>query len=182
MFAVFKGWLGETTVRAGLWFWLDGKVYRRFHNLVIPSQGRTTQIDHVIVSPCGIFVIETKNMKGWIFGDEQSRQWTQIVFRRKTRFQNPLHQNFGHVKALAEFLNFPDFAFHSLVFFIGDSTFKTPMPPNVLMSGLSTHIKSVRGEILTPEQVEYACARLKEVKINPSASRREHVEGLKRRI
>jgi hypothetical protein len=70
---------------------------------VLPSQGSTTQIDHVLVSVYGIFVIETKNMKGWIFGDERSAQWTQSIFGKKSRFQNPLRQNYRHVKALAEF-------------------------------------------------------------------------------
>ena len=75
MFAAFKGWLGEKAAQAGMWLRLDGRIYRRAHNLIIPSGGGTTQIDHVIVSVHGIFVVETKNMKGWIFGDERSHQF-----------------------------------------------------------------------------------------------------------
>jgi restriction system protein len=108
MLAVFKGWLGEKGAQVGMWLWLDARVYRRVHDLIIPSGEGTAQIDHVIVSVHGIFVVETKNMKGWIFGDERSSQWTQSVFGRKSRFQNPLHQNYRHVKALAEFLNVPE--------------------------------------------------------------------------
>jgi restriction system protein len=53
---------------------LDSRLYRVFHDLYLPRpDGKgTTQIDHVVVSRYGIFVIETKNMTGWIFGDANS--------------------------------------------------------------------------------------------------------------
>jgi hypothetical protein len=79
VFALLKGWLGEKSTQFGVYMelGLDANVYRRVHDLVLPSQGGPTQIDHVLVSVYGIFVIETKNMRGWIFGDERSLQWTQ---------------------------------------------------------------------------------------------------------
>ncbi|MEO5913818.1 MAG: nuclease-related domain-containing protein [Luteolibacter sp.] len=70
----FKGWLGEMMViRFGLRK-LDPALYQTFHDLYLPrpdGQG-STQIDHVVVSPFGIFVIETKNYRGWIFGSENA--------------------------------------------------------------------------------------------------------------
>ena len=51
--------------------------YTILHDLMVAdSNGRTTQIDHIVVSRYGLFVIETKCFKGWIFGDEKSRVWT----------------------------------------------------------------------------------------------------------
>jgi hypothetical protein len=47
------------------------------------------------VSRYGVFVIETKNMKGWIFGDPQQKTWTQKIYRHTTKFQNPLLQNYN---------------------------------------------------------------------------------------
>ena len=58
------------------------------------------QIDHVVVSIYGIFVIETKNYSGWIFGDENSQYWAQVIYKTKNRFYNPILQNRGHIKAL----------------------------------------------------------------------------------
>ena len=46
--------------------------YVIFNDLLFESNGRSTQIDHVVVSPYGVFVIETKGYKGWIFGGENS--------------------------------------------------------------------------------------------------------------
>lgn len=181
MFAAFKGWLGEKGAQAGMWIWLDGKVYRRIHDLVIPSQGGTTQIDHVVVSVHGIFVVETKNMTGWIFGDERSRQWTQSIYGRKSRFQNPLHQNYRHMKALAEFLGVSEGVMRPLVFFFGDGKIKTAVPANVLTEGLCTYIKSFHELVLTPSQVDEIFSRLVGIKAQPAASHRMHVAGLRER-
>ncbi|WP_350617509.1 nuclease-related domain-containing protein, partial [Pseudomonas sp. HY7a-MNA-CIBAN-0227] len=76
------------------------------NNVTLPlPNGGSTQIDHVIVSIYGIFVIETKNYKGWIFGNEKQRQWTQAFPNgRKYKFQNPLRQNYLHIKTLADLL------------------------------------------------------------------------------
>ena len=53
--------------------------YYRLNNITLPlANGGSTQIDHIIVSVHGIFVIETKNYKGWIYGNEKQRQWTQV--------------------------------------------------------------------------------------------------------
>jgi len=182
MLAAFKGWLGEKGAQVGMWLWLDARVYRRVHDLIIPSGEGTTQIDHVIVSVHGIFVVETKNMKGWIFGDERSSQWTQSVFGRKSRFQNPLHQNYRHVKALAEFLNVPEHVMRPLVFFFGECEIKTPMPPNVLTRGLCTYIKSFSDEVLSLRQVDDCFARLCSAKAAPAASHRVHVAGVRERF
>jgi len=112
--ARFKGWNGERGVRRGL-ARLDGSLYHIFHDLYVPrpdGQG-STQIDHVVISPFGIFVIETKNYRGWIFGSEKQAQWTQQIYRRKERLQNPLHQNKLHVCALMAFLELPEECFKS---------------------------------------------------------------------
>jgi len=83
--ARFKGWLGEANVNRGL-SRLDPSQYHLFHDLYLPRpDGKgTTQIDHIVVSPFDVFVIETKNYKGWILGDEKQRQWTQQIHRKKS--------------------------------------------------------------------------------------------------
>jgi Nuclease-related domain len=61
---LIKGWLGEKMTALGVWLKLDPEVYRRIHNVILPARNGTTQIDHVVVSIYGLFVIETKNMDG----------------------------------------------------------------------------------------------------------------------
>ena len=87
---MFKGWFGEKKTQFNLWLSLDTKLYRRLHDVIIPSNNGTAQIDHILVSPFGIFVIETKNYKGWIYGSESQSNWTQVIYKSKHNFQNPL--------------------------------------------------------------------------------------------
>ncbi|OGC80822.1 hypothetical protein A2943_02420 [Candidatus Adlerbacteria bacterium RIFCSPLOWO2_01_FULL_51_16] len=81
---------------------LDPIKYTILDNLMLPSDGNisTTQVDHVVVSNFGIFVIETKSYSGWIFGNAYQRNWTQVIYRYKKKFYNPLYQNYAHTKAL----------------------------------------------------------------------------------
>jgi restriction system protein len=182
--AGFKGWFGERAVSKSL-SRLDPETYQTFHDIYLPrpdGQG-TTQLDHVVVSPFGIFVVETKNYRSWIFGSEKQRQWTQQIYKRKERFQNPLHQNHLHIRALMGFLNLPESAFHSVIFFIGDCQFKTPMPPNVLERGLRQWIVNHRGPILNPAQVTQVHNSLAKHERNTDrkAVARQHLKDLKQR-
>ena len=67
---MFEGWFGEKKTQVKLWFSLNKELYRRFHDVIIPSSNGTTQVDHILVSPFGLFIVETKNLKGWIYGSE----------------------------------------------------------------------------------------------------------------
>ena len=88
--------------------WLP-KEYVVLNDIMLPTQYGTTQIDHIVVSPYGIFVIETKNYKGWIFGHENSEEWRQSLLGKKRfwgwsseqhRFRNPIRQNQAHTRAI----------------------------------------------------------------------------------
>jgi hypothetical protein len=101
----WKGQIGEAFTSTRL-HTLDEKYYKILNNLMIPSYGntRTTQIDHVVVSNFGIFCIETKMYKGWIFGNSNQEYWTQIIYKYKKRFYNPIKQNFAHTNAIGTLL------------------------------------------------------------------------------
>jgi ribosomal protein L37AE/L43A len=93
-------------------------------------------------------------MKGWIFGSPNQKQWTQQIYKHKSRFQNPLHQNYKHTKALEASLGLEPDSIFSVIVFIGDSKFKTPMPDNVTHAGgCIRYIKSKQVHMLTDEQV-----------------------------
>ncbi|WP_350225386.1 nuclease-related domain-containing protein [Vibrio parahaemolyticus] len=125
-----KGVFGEFLVNR-LLSKLPESDYALIKDVTLPTSDGTTQVDHIVVSKYGIFVVETKNMKGWIFGSARQKQWTQKIYRHSSKFQNPLHQNYKHIKALETLLGCSEEHLHSVIVFIGDSTFKTEMPPNV---------------------------------------------------
>jgi restriction system protein len=180
---VVKGYFGELLVRLTARLSLNRETYHRLDNLTLETRDGTTQIDHVIVSPFGVFVIETKNMGGWIFGSEREPQWTQKIFRKTFHFQNPLRQNYKHLKAVEEVLGVPSDTVYSVVVFMGDSRCKTPMPPNVTQGlGYIRYIKSFREPVFSEEQVRGLVSLLESGRMRPSLeTHRNHVTNLKKR-
>ena len=175
--ARFKGWVGEFLVNRAARRGLNKADYQLFHNVTLPVEGGTTQIDHVAVSRFGIFVIETKNYQGWIFGGEKQPTWTQKIYRHTSKFQNPLRQNYKHTKALEACLGLPSEAFHSVVVFVGGSEFKTPMPPNVCKgTRFLDYIRSFHTSVLNATEVKRAAQQIEAGRLTPSVrTRREHV-------
>ncbi|AMN67965.1 NERD domain-containing protein [Psychrobacter sp. P11G5] len=156
--STFKGFLGETVINVAMLLKLDKEIYHRLNNVTLPlSNGGSTQIDHVIVSVYGIFVIETKNYKGWIYGSENQRQWTQAFPNgRKYKFQNPLRQNYLHIKTLANLLELDTSYFHSMIAFIGECELKTrdELPEHVLTNGMASYVKKKQDKLLTEAEVK----------------------------
>ncbi|MEX0614530.1 MAG: nuclease-related domain-containing protein, partial [Methylophaga sp.] len=152
--AWFKGIFGEFIINVFARWKLDRDVYHLIKNVTLPTEDGTTQIDHIIISVFGVFVVETKNLRGWIYGSPKQKMWTQKIYRNTYRFQNPLHQNYKHTQTLQALLTLEDQQMHSVVVFIGDSTFKTAMPDNVTYGmGYIHHIQSKSEILLSPKQV-----------------------------
>lgn len=178
-----KGIIGEALVKFLAKIKLPKDVYHPIHNVTLPTDDGTTQIDHIFVSQFGVFVVETKNMKGWIFGGENQAQWTQQIFKVKNKFQNPLRQNYKHVKTLESVLEIPSEAIISVIAFTGECTLKSEMPPNVTRGiGFVDYIKSYSSPILSESQVQSVAALIKSGRLEPSRKTdKEHVQKLKSR-
>jgi len=178
---ILRGWIGEKKTAFTMWLYLNADIYRKFHDVIIPTDNGTTQIDHVLVSPYGIFIVETKNMKGWIFGSERQPKWTQTLYRKKYSFQNPLRQTFRQKKILAEYLEIDESSIHTVIYFIGNCKFKTELPENVIRSGLGQYIKTFRDEILEPEDVDWIVEKLERHVSESMLTTYDHVKSLRKR-
>ncbi len=177
---MFKGWFGEQKTQFNLWLSLNKELYRRFHNIIIPSKNGTTQIDHILVSPFGLFIVETKNRTGWIFGSESQSNWTQVVYENKYSFQNPLRQTHRHKKVLSKYLDINESHIQTVIVFVGDSEFKTELPSNVLSSyGLGSYIKQFKDTIFSDTEVERISGLL--IDTEGKISKQEHLQSLHER-
>jgi len=97
---------------------LDKSNYSIYKNLDVSlDDGNTSQIDHIIVSKYGIFVIKSYNYDGWISGDETNPIWIQTIYRTKLRFLNPVLENKGDIKALNSYLNLDTEVYKSIIVF-----------------------------------------------------------------
>lgn len=103
----WKGRRGEKLTEKELklvkFFGRDGKILR---NIYVPKgNGETSEIDVAFITEKGIFVIESKNYSGWIFGKEVDQYWTATLPNGyKNRFYNPIKQNRTHIKWLGNYL------------------------------------------------------------------------------
>lgn len=178
----FKGVFGEYLVNK-LLSQLPQSDYTLIKDVTLPTKDGTTQIDHVVVSKFGVFVVETKNMKGWIFGSKNQKQWTQKIYRHTSKFQNPLHQNYKHVKTLESLLKIDIENLHSVIVFIGDSKFKTEMPENVTYArGCLQYIKQFEQPKFSDSEYNQLIGAINDVKLKKGIvtdlKHKQHVKEL----
>lgn len=178
---ILKGRLGEIKASFYMWLSLDSKRFTRFNNIIIKSSNGTTQIDHIVVSQFGVFIIETKNTNGWIFGSEAQAKWTLSYFGKKFSFQNPLRQTYRQKKVLAQFLHIDDSHIRTVIYFVGKCKFKTILPSNVLKSGLARYINKFSTPIITPDEVNRINNQLEQHKKECKLTTRDHVKSLRKR-
>jgi len=177
--------IGEVLVRNALIEHLKSNSWHLLNNITLQLENHTTQVDHILVSRFGIFVIETKHYKGWIFGDERSKEWTQVIWKRKFKFQNPMHQNYKHVKAIQDILDFvPKEHITGIVVFTGDAIFKTKQPQNVFsLKSLIKYLKDLEQETLTENRLQFCVGRLECLRLALTRETDiEHINNLNNRF
>ena len=107
---------------------ISGYKHMVFNCYIPKGENETTEVDAVLIHEAGLFVVESKNFSGWIFGDERQREWTQVLPKgrgqsEKSRFFNPIIQNRVHIKWLKRYLGYND-EIRSYVAFSNRCTFK----------------------------------------------------------
>jgi hypothetical protein len=158
--------------------------YHLMNHVTVRMSDGTTQVDHVLVSRFGVFVIETKDYKGWIFANPMQVKWTQVLFHLKFKFQNPIFQNARHVRAVQDLLDFlPPAVIKSVVVFTGEATFKTDIPDGVFsISGFTDYLRGQTVEVISPNRMQFCVGRLETARFAISGQTDvEHVLSLERR-
>ncbi|MGN4125578.1 nuclease-related domain-containing protein [Lysinibacillus sphaericus] len=96
------------------------KSHQQLVNVYIPKRNSQdmTELDLLYIDRTGLYVIESKNYSGWIFGNEAHQQWTQTMpNKKKYKFYNPIRQNATHIRAVQDFVGLPSEALHSVIVF-----------------------------------------------------------------
>lgn len=149
-----KGKVGERAVS----YWL-GKLpvedYKVINDVMLKFGGWTSQIDHVVISRYGIFVIETKNFEGRISGGRDSAYWTQNIYGYKYELRNPIHQNASHVSAIRKLLGDVNLRIIPVVTFSGRAELyvKSDGANVIYYNELLPFIKSYKSRCFSDEQV-----------------------------
>jgi uncharacterized paraquat-inducible protein A len=136
-----------------------------------------------VVSRFGVFVIETKNMSGWIFGAADQSNWTQVLYKVKYRFQNPLRQNYRHVQTIKDQLGLSANQVNNCVVFLEGCEFKTQVPTGVALgtSQLVEFIQQKTVRVLSNQEVEQVVRDIESIRMPQSPKTdRIHRQNLKK--
>lgn len=159
--AFFKDHFGEMRVLSSL-RGLDPAHYHHLHNLHLPhpTTPGTIEIEHVVVSQTGIFVIETTRHQGGISSNEHPPKWVQWFRHQRSHFQNPLQRNQLVIDALAQVLSLPDTAFHPAQVLLRDLDLKPTVPGILLHDSLIPWVRQRKEILLDPHSVTRAISSL----------------------
>ena len=163
------GKVGEKAV-AGRLDRLPKDQYRVLNNVTIPTPKGSSQIDHLVVSVYGIFVIETKNYSGWIYGGEHAEYWTQNIYGNKYQLYNPILQNAGHVRALRRILkDYEPLPIQPIVAFSGKADIKVKIEEAcvVYWGQIIKVINQFEKKRLTWSQVNEICGAIQAAQLEP---------------
>jgi hypothetical protein len=160
------------------------EAYQHYRNVILETaQGDLTEVDHLVLSPYGMFVIEVKNYKGWIFGGEHQPQWTVQHFRSKNSFQNPLQQNHKHTGAVKFTLGIglqDGKQVQSVVAFSERAEFKTPLPAKVCyIRQVAAYIQQFSQPCFSDKQLRQFAAKLNIAAAKQRALRKAHLKQVK---
>lgn len=153
------------------------------NDVILPYGSRTQQIDHVLFASTGIFVIETKNWGGMIFGSDQKEVWSQVMgINRivKHEQRNPVKQNEIHIKAVANIVRDKSIVYKNLVVFTRDNVGKIYSKHCIGVSDLLGYLEAFRDKKFTNEQLIKIYKRVKFYKDQPVATMEEHVRNIRK--
>lgn len=178
-----KGYIGEKKVSKKL-SKLNKKKYKVINNLLLKTAKGSTQIDHVVISIYGVFVIETKNYKGIIRGSEYDDNWIQILFNKRENLRNPIKQNNGHIKAIKDII--PQLKYkniNSIIIFTKRAKLNVNTETKVAYCNkVNKIIKKNKQKEFTIEEVNNIYEKLMKLNIDSMRERKVHVKNVKRNI
>lgn len=174
----FRGFMGE--------FWLKLELkklpknkYKLLNDIMIEDEKGTHQIDHIVLSKYGIFVIEMKNYYGLIIGNQYKEKWYQYLGKNKYTFHNPMYQNYGHIKALSNVLKLNEELFIPITCFSNQVKLKvTSNKPVVQVDTINRNILKYTEEIITCDLNELSL-KIENMNILDKIKRKEHVKNIR---
>lgn len=175
-----RGFMGEFWVKQELKK-LPKDKYIILNDIMIKSSKGTHQIDHIIISKYGIFVVEMKNYYGLITGEEHQNKWTQHLGKNKYYFNNPIHQNYGHIKALEELLNLSEDKFISIICISNQAKLKVKAKNVTQLDFVNDLIKSYNNEIII-EDLSKIKNKVEQNNITDKEIKKSHIKNIKNTV
>lgn len=169
---------------------LDCNDYRIYNDILIRDGNYTTQVDHIIISRFGVFVIETKNVHGKVYGGGNAEFWKQYLpdtgykrygFTQEHQMRNPIWQNSRHIKTLRKLVFGNDVPIQGIIVFPETTElFVTANEPVLGMWSVIPYIRQYHDVVLSSEQMSFYRRRLFDVITTSESDRKEHIGNVYR--
>ena len=174
------GWFGELWTKQEL-NKLSKDKYTILNNIFIKENEHTHQIDHVVVSPYGIFVIETKQYNGYITGNKYDKNWIRHTRKKQYYYTNPIRQNYGHVKALSSLLNIEESKIFNIVCIPSRAKLKIEHDGELTrINTLISKITSYQNEIIN--NIDEIVIEIIKNNITDKSIKKNHIKNIKTNI
>ena len=173
------GWFGEHWTKQSLDV-LDKDKYIVLNDIMIAVDGKTHQIDHIVLSKYGIFVIETKQYNGYIKGSKYDKKWVRYIKGKEPiYYTNPILQNYGHVKAICSLLNISEKMVFNIVCIPSNNVKLDIKHDGELTTGLTINEKITSHKEELIDNVEELKNKIIINNIVDKKLRKRHVEKIK---
>lgn len=174
----FKGYVGEEIANSELN--KLGNNYKVLNDIMVYSDNKTHQIDHIVVSKYGIFVIEMKNYGGSIKGKEKDEEWIQKIGTKTNKLKNPIKQNHGHILSLKDVTKEKENIFIPIVCFGNNVELRLDVTSKVvLLKNLNKTIKSYKD--IKINDVDKIIEKITSANIPDKKVRKAHITTIKKK-
>ena len=152
--------------------------YIVYRNLLFRTRGGSTEIDILVVSPYGLFVIEVKRFAGKIVGSDADRHWVQMTKNGAIKpFYSPVLQNEGHLRVISQLLSVPFSAMAGLVCFAGNNFDLSDVNSRLVCTkyNLLERVLYFRTPIFNQQQISYICGAVEGANMGSKYQRNKHI-------
>ena len=173
-----KGKLGEIKVSNTL-NELDRDEYKVIDNIILYSDNKTHEIDNIVVSKYGLFIIEMNNYLGKVSGDKEQRNWTQYIGKKINKFYNPVKQNYGHMKCVSDVLKLDMRYLIPIVVFSNDTYIDSDVRYVIHLRDLNKYIMRYKKNMYL--DVDEIYEKLISLNIKDKSVKKKHINSINKR-
>ena len=153
---------------------------RILNNVILKVEyGNTVQIDHILINEYGVFVIETKNFKGVVYGTESKNYWRQYLKNKSFTFYNPIRQNESHIQHLKEMFG-KKYPYRSIIVFAGNTVKKIDSDIVFSLSELEFYLDSLNEKLLRPKDIRSLYRAVRSTQKHKRQLNRLHLRNVKK--